>query len=234
MISLLDQGIQRSRRKQHINFFSPDLFTPAVGEVLHLAAHGPPTARQRSGSRLGALALARSSTSPNGSASSAPGSGGMDHTPSAKQATARCRADGQDAPPTAGPALCRGRAQRGWGALDAKPEQEAKELLALVVPAAPDLSGEHDEPLRAAAREFRAAVVGPDLRRRSVCEPLLWYDTTLRTNRFASDLDPRALDYEATPWQQACARAGEVVVALGSSAAVPTLSAAAPPRQGQG
>ena len=92
MISLLDQGIQRSRRKQHINFFSPDLFTPAVGEVLHLAAHGPPTARQRSGSRLGALALARSSTSPNGSASSAPGSGGMDHTPSAEQATARCRA----------------------------------------------------------------------------------------------------------------------------------------------
>ena len=141
--------------------------------------------------------------------------------------------DGQHAPPTAGPALCRGRAQWGWGALDAKPEQEAKELLALVVPAAPDLSGEHDEPLRAAAREFRvacdfapagsvegdprarvspvnwaacanegghecriatqslpsgrrpvddevetAAVFGPDLRRRSVCEPLLWYDTT--------------------------------------------------------
>ena len=65
--------------------------------------------------------------------------------------------DGQDAPPTAGPALCRGRTQRGWGALDAKPEQAAKELLALVVPAAPDLSGEHDEPLRAAAREFRVA-----------------------------------------------------------------------------
>ncbi|CAE7795550.1 unnamed protein product, partial [Symbiodinium sp. KB8] len=114
-------------------------------EVLHLATHGPPTARQRSGSRLGALALAKSSTSPNGSASSAPAGGGMD------------QGDGQHAPPTAGPALCRGRAQWGWGALDAKPEQEAKELLALVVPAAPDLSGEHDEPLRAAAREFRVA-----------------------------------------------------------------------------
>ena len=67
-------------------------FLARGGEVLHLAAHGPPTACQRSGSRLGALALARSSTSPNGSASSAPGSSGMDDTPSAEQATARCRA----------------------------------------------------------------------------------------------------------------------------------------------
>ncbi|CAE7207769.1 unnamed protein product [Symbiodinium necroappetens] len=67
----------------------------------------------------------------------------MDHTPSAEHAgDSALQGDGQNAPPTAGPALCRGRAQRGWGALDAKPEQDAKELLALVAPAAPDLSGE--------------------------------------------------------------------------------------------
>ena len=81
----------------------------------------------------------------------------MDHTPSAEQATARCRATDKTlhqrrAQP------CAADARNGGGARwDAKPEQEAKELLALVVPAAPNLSGEHDEPLRAAAREFRVA-----------------------------------------------------------------------------
>ena len=103
------EGQAESAEEQDFFFCFSFLFLPgplyarAVGEVLHLAAHGPPTARQRSGSRLGALALARF------------GARQRRHGPHPERRAgdSALQGDGQDAPPTAGPALCRGRAQQG-------------------------------------------------------------------------------------------------------------------------
>ena len=82
-----------------------------------------------------------------------------------------------------------------------------------------------------------ATVAGVNLRRRCARQPLLRHDPSFRTDRFASDLDPRPLNDETTPGQQAGAWAGEVVVPvcidLGPTA-VSAFRATVQGREGQG
>ncbi|OLP97328.1 hypothetical protein AK812_SmicGene20366 [Symbiodinium microadriaticum] len=82
-----------------------------------------------------------------------------------------------------------------------------------------------------------ATVAGVNLRSCCARQPLLRHDPSFRTDRFASDLDPRHLNDETTPGQQAGAWAGEVVVPvcidLGPTA-VSAFRAAVQGREGQG
>ena len=82
-----------------------------------------------------------------------------------------------------------------------------------------------------------ATVAGVNLRRRCARQPLLRHDPSFRTDSFASDLDPRLLNDETTPGQQAGAWAGEVVVPvcidLGPTA-VSAFRATVQGREGQG
>ena len=76
-----------------------------------------------------------------------------------------------------------------------------------------------------------------DLRRSSARKPLLRDNPALRANSLASDLDPGSFEDEPAPRQEACAGAGEVVVAAGidlSPTAMTACRAAVPACNGQG
>ena len=82
-----------------------------------------------------------------------------------------------------------------------------------------------------------ATVVGVNLRRCCALQPLLRHDPSVRTDRFASDLNPRPFNDETTPGQQARAWAGEVMVPVCidlKPTSVSAFSATVQGREGQG
>ncbi|OLQ07492.1 hypothetical protein AK812_SmicGene9090 [Symbiodinium microadriaticum] len=197
----------------------------------------------------------RSNTSPNGSAP-----GQRRHGPDSKRGDGDGSLQGnqQHTPPAPRPALGCSGAQGWWGVCDTQPD------LALVAPAAPDFCSEDYESLRPSAGRLRVAcdfasahrdrrfevargsvdneveaatVVGVNLRRCFALQPLLRHDPSVRTDRFASDLNPRPFNDETTPGQQARAWAGEVMVPVCidlKPTSVSAFNATAQGREGQG
>ncbi|OLP86366.1 hypothetical protein AK812_SmicGene32524 [Symbiodinium microadriaticum] len=121
------------------------------------------------------------------------------------------------------PAALRGAAKQGWlrrwwGLLNVALQITLAAMLlrgiagASLAPSAYGVLAKRQPARGARNREARRRRAGVNLRRRCARQPLLRHDPSFRTDRFASDLDPRPLNDESTPGQQAGAWAGEVVV----------------------